>query len=125
MYSPATSLADPPADSAIADAILWVQGAALGTSATAIGVLAVAAIGLLMLTGRLELRRGVTVVLGCFILFGAGGIAQTVMRLPEADSQRGALGGLSTTVAPRPPPTTPPSPSAYDPYAGASVPSAR
>jgi len=34
----------------------------------------VAAVGLMMLTGRLNWRMGVTVILGCFILFGASAI---------------------------------------------------
>jgi type IV secretion system protein VirB2 len=37
-------------------------------------VIAVAAVGFMMLTGRINWRYGVTVVLGCFILFGAASI---------------------------------------------------
>lgn len=125
MYSQTPSLVDPPADSPIGDDIAWVQGTALGSTATVVAILAVAAIGLLMLTGRLGLRRGVTVVLGCFILFGAEGIAQMMTRLPEAASQPAVLGRPPTPVPPRLPPATAHSPSAYDPYAGASVPPAR
>lgn len=123
MYSPTPSLADPPAGSPIADGVIWVQGVALGSTATVIAVLAVAAIGLLMLAGRLELRRGIIVVLGCFILFGAGGIATALTGMSGANVPPQAPaapdpGQLSSQ--PRLPP-----PAAYDPYAGASVPTMR
>ena len=36
--------------------------------------MAVAAVGFMMLTGRMNWRFGATVILGCFILFGAGAI---------------------------------------------------
>jgi len=125
MYSRATSLTDPPADSPITSGVAWVQGVALGTTATAIAVLAVAAIGLLMLSGRLELRRGVTVIIGCFVLFGAGSIAVafTGMTGPDAQSSHATNSGpgpLSSQLG------YPDSPSGvHDPYAGASVPAAR
>jgi type IV secretion system protein VirB2 len=53
---------------------MWVQGTLLGNVATAVAVIAVAVVGFLMLTGRLEWRRGITVILGCFIIFGAAAI---------------------------------------------------
>lgn len=126
MYSPATSLTNPPADSPIADGVVWVQGAALGTSATTVAVLAVAAIGLLMLSGRLELRRGITVVIGCFILFGAAGFAAALTAAASADNAPStpaapSLDSLPNQLRSSPPPP----PAAYDPYAGASVPQAR
>lgn len=71
-----TSLSDPSSSNAITDGVAWLQGATLGTTATILSVIAVAAFGLLMLSGRLELRRGLSVVIGCFILVGAGGIAK-------------------------------------------------
>ena len=40
----------------------------------AVAIVAVAIIGLLMLTGRMNWRYGATVILGCFILFGATSI---------------------------------------------------
>jgi type IV secretory pathway VirB2 component (pilin) len=125
MYSPALSLTDPAGSSAIADGVAWIEGAALGTVATTVAVIAVAAIGLLMLSGRLELRRGVTVVIGCFLLFGASGIAAALAGLTGAERQR------SQPAAPDPEPlssrlpSSAPPPSAHDPYAGASVPMRR
>jgi type IV secretion system protein VirB2 len=51
-----------------------LQGTLMGNVATAIAVMAVAAVGFMMLTGRLNWRFGGTVIVGCFILFGAGAI---------------------------------------------------
>ena len=51
-----------------------IQGTLLGTVATVVAVIAVAVVGLMMLTGRMNWRYGATVILGCFILFGAASI---------------------------------------------------
>jgi type IV secretory pathway VirB2 component (pilin) len=66
-----TATADPAGSSAILAALQWVQGTLLGNLATTAAVIAVAVVGFLMLTGRIEWRRGLTVVVGCFIIFGA------------------------------------------------------
>jgi type IV secretion system protein VirB2 len=65
---------DPAGSNVIAGALTWVQGTLLGTVATVAAVIAVAVVGFMMLTGRMNWRHGGTVVLGCFILFGAGAI---------------------------------------------------
>lgn len=65
---------DPSGSNVISGALGWVQGTLLGTVATVAAVIAVAAVGFMMLTGRVDWRRGMTVVLGCFIVFGAGAI---------------------------------------------------
>ena len=65
---------DPQGSGAITGALAWIQGTLLGSVATAVAVIAVASVGLLMLTGRMNWRFGATVVLGLFILFGAGAI---------------------------------------------------
>ncbi|WP_234178897.1 TrbC/VirB2 family protein [Sphingopyxis sp. NFH-91] len=124
MYFPTTSLTDPPLDSPIADGVAWIQAAALGSTATVISVTAVAAVGLLMLSGRLELKRGIAVIIGCFTLFGAGGVAMALTGIARADD------APVLQPTPRPDPLSnqarsAPSPAAYDPYAGASVPQAR
>jgi type IV secretory pathway VirB2 component (pilin) len=123
-YAP-ISLADSPAGSSVlVAAISWLQDVLLGTVATSIAVIAIAAIGFGMLTGRVNIRHGATVVLGCFILFGASTIVNGL---------RYAAGGVgvynsppvivtepSSQSPPRIQPTRAPAP--YDPYAGASVP---
>jgi len=69
---------DPKGAGPIVAALSWLQGTLLGNVATAVAVMAVAAVGFLMLTGRLNWRFGATVVLGCFILFGAGAIVSGI-----------------------------------------------
>lgn len=64
-------LADPQGSGPIVSAVQWLQGTLLGTIATVLAVIAVACVGLLMLTGRINWRYGAVVILGCFILFGA------------------------------------------------------
>jgi len=58
-----------------------VQGTLLGNVATAAAVIAVAVVGFMMLTGRIEWRRGLTVVIGCFIIFGAVAIVSGIRSL--------------------------------------------
>ncbi len=68
------SIGDPAGSGVLVGAMRWLQGTMLGTVATVAAVIAVAAVGFLMLTGRISWRYGATVVLGCFILFGAASI---------------------------------------------------
>ena len=66
--------ADPVGSGPIVAALGWLQGTLLGNFATAVAVMAVAAVGFMMLTGRLNWRFGATVIIGVFILFGAASI---------------------------------------------------
>ena len=68
------TMADPQGSGVIVAAVRWLEGTLLGTIATVVAVIAVASVGLLMLTGRINWRYGATVILGCFILFGAASI---------------------------------------------------
>ena len=70
----AQSYGDPQGSGVIVSAVRWLEGTLLGTIATVVAVIAVASVGLLMLTGRINWRYGATVILGCFILFGAASI---------------------------------------------------
>ncbi|MBA3668631.1 MAG: TrbC/VIRB2 family protein [Sphingomonas sp.] len=65
---------DPAGSGPIIGAVNWLQGTLLGNVATAVAVIAVAAIGFMMLTGRMNWKYGATVVVGLFILFGAASI---------------------------------------------------
>ena len=65
---------DPAGSSPINNAFSWMQQTMLGTVATTVAVMAVAAVGFMMLTGRLNWRFGATVIIGVFIIFGAGSI---------------------------------------------------
>ena len=68
------SYADPAGSEVAVSAVNWLQGTLLGTVATVVAVIAIAAVGFMMLTGRINWRYGATVILGCFILFGAASI---------------------------------------------------
>ena len=65
---------DPAGSGPIVGALHWLQGTLLGTVATVAAVMAVALVGFMMLTGRMNWRYGITVIIGCFILFGAASI---------------------------------------------------
>jgi type IV secretory pathway VirB2 component (pilin) len=66
--------ADPAGSGPVVNALAWLQGTLLGNVATAVAVIAVAMVGFMMLTGRMNWRYGATVIIGCFILFGAASI---------------------------------------------------
>ncbi|WP_345790426.1 TrbC/VirB2 family protein [Sphingopyxis sp. BSN-002] len=70
----AQELADPAGSGVLVSAVRWLEGTLLGTVATVVAVIAVATVGFLMLTGRINWRYGATVIVGCFILFGAASI---------------------------------------------------
>lgn len=119
-FSP--SLSAPYDPGVIGAAVQWLQGTILGSAATAVAIIAVASIGLLMLSGRVDWRRATSALVGCFILFGAPGIAAA---LQGPASPGGDF--APRQVAPAPmlaplPPKLAPNRSGYDPYAGASVP---
>ncbi len=65
---------DPQGSGPIVSALSWLQGTLLGNVATAVAVIAVAMVGFMMLTGRINWRFGATVIVGCFILFGSAAI---------------------------------------------------
>jgi type IV secretion system protein VirB2 len=117
-----SSLGEPPDASVILPAAQWIEATLLGNLATAVAIVAVASIGFAMLTGRIDVRRGGTIILGCFILFGASTIANG---LRAAASNPDAQYLESASIAPpsfaRPTQTDAANPG-YDPYAGASVP---
>jgi hypothetical protein len=99
-------------------ALSWVEGALLGSIATAIAVVCVATVGLMMFSGRLDMRRGLVVVLGCFVLFGASkivsGFPGAASPAPDVDALPADIPTNATLPAEVPA-------SQPDPYAGASV----
>ena len=105
--------------SPLVGAVQWIEALLLGPLALALGTIAVAAFGFLMLSGRVDVRTGARIVIGCFILFGARSIATGL--------QSGAA-GLSTREVTYPAvPATVARPAsqevpAYDPFAGAAAP---
>jgi type IV secretory pathway VirB2 component (pilin) len=99
----------------------WIVGLLRGPLATGLAILAVAAIGALMLRGRVSVRHAAQVLLGCFLLFGAASLAASFRSLADY--------GLGSTVAPVPqiagaPPLLDAEPTqnaVYDPDAAAAV----
>jgi type IV secretory pathway VirB2 component (pilin) len=76
--APAAAAADPQGSGPIVNALMWLQGTLLGNVATAVAVIAVAMVGFMMLTGRMNWRFGATVIIGCFILFGSAAIVSGI-----------------------------------------------
>ncbi|WP_425505007.1 TrbC/VirB2 family protein [Sphingomonas ginsengisoli (ex An et al. 2013)] len=93
-----------------------------GSLAVTVAVIAVAWIGLMLLTGKMNPRVSARTILGCFIVFGAGGLAAALLSL-GSPSQEAEIAAISPApVAPitspiAAPPSKPQTPS--DPYAGA------
>ena len=113
------SLSDPVGSSPIVAVVLWLQNTLLGTIALTVAIVAIASVGFMMLGGRVNVRYGLTVVAGCFVLFGASSI---VAGLQSALSSDGAGPELAAIPA-SPPVIIPPEPARRpDPYAGASLP---
>jgi type IV secretory pathway VirB2 component (pilin) len=115
-------LSDPPAQSALLGAAQWIEALLLGLVAVAVAIIAVACLGIWTLQGRIPVRRGMVIVVGCFILFGAPTIAAGFEQaIAGIDIER--TPDLAPVVrSPSPAPTPPSPPPGYDPYSGASVP---
>ncbi|MEP3050461.1 MAG: TrbC/VirB2 family protein [Erythrobacter sp.] len=117
---PRSSLFDPTAEPVLENSVGWINGVVLGEIAVGLCILSVAFLGILMLTGRLPLRSGLRVVVGCFMLLGAPAIAAGFMWGGDAMIERSAAAPVNPTepdpveVRGELPPTD------YDPYAGAS-----
>ena len=78
MPGAALAQANPQGSGPIVSALIWLQGTLLGNVATSVAVIAVAMVGFMMLTGRLNWRVGATVIIGCFILFGSAAIVSGI-----------------------------------------------
>ncbi|HEX8527862.1 TrbC/VirB2 family protein [Allosphingosinicella sp.] len=103
-------------------AVSWLQFAFLGTIATTVAIIAVSAVGFMMLAGRASVRHGAGVIVGSFMLFGASSIVAGIQ------SSVASPDFVSVSNVPPPPATTPQTtapavspPPADDPYAAASV----
>ena len=110
----------------IVAAVQWLSGTLLGSLATTLAVIAVASVGFLLLSGRIDVRRAVQVIFACFILFGASTLASGFMAILQSSAEP-----VATIVPPAPvvSPSLPVQParanSPYDPYAGAALPAHR
>lgn len=111
------SLFDPAGEPAGA-AANWLTQLLSGAAATAICVIAVATLGMMMLSGRISLRRGFQVVLGCFLVLGASIVAAQLQQLARRSGAEAAPVPQVIAVPSQPKPLPPAN---YDPYAGASL----
>lgn len=100
----------------------WITDLVAGSASLAIAVIAVAAIGFQLMSGRLVMMTAARTLLGVFILLGAGSIAAALIRVAEVDDT--AVASQPAIDLARQPSReeqrAPQQPS--DPYAGASVP---
>jgi hypothetical protein len=95
----------------------WIESLVVGETAIGLCVIAVAFVGALMLSGRMPLREGMRVAMGCFVLLGAPTIAAGfVGGSKEVLEGSAPLQVLPPNEDPRPEPP----PAHNDPYAGAS-----
>jgi len=112
------SLFDAPVEPVADAAANWLTATLLGSVAIGLCVIAVAIVGLMLMTGRLAVREAAKVAIGCFVLLGAPVLAAGL---------QGAAGSAGGTIVASPPAIYAPSPlperppAHYDPYAGASL----
>lgn len=108
-------------DSVFVTAASWIQAVLLGPLATSLAIIAVAVVGLQMLTGRTNVRRGATVLAGCFILFGAATIARGIMGAAANTSGAPSLAARQHGAPMTEPALSPVPAQTEDPYAGAAL----
>jgi type IV secretory pathway VirB2 component (pilin) len=120
MTAAAASLFEKPVRPVLGAASNWTQDALGGDFATTLCVIAIAILGLLLLAGRFRVKRGVRVVLGCFLLLGAELLAAQLQQLAGSVAGNDNAAG-EQIILPQFPPIPVPPPADYDPYAGASL----
>lgn len=98
----------------IVKAVVWAGQLLAGPAATSACILAVASIGMAMLVGRIDSKRALTCLIGCFVIFGATSIA-TALSTSVLDTPS-PIGIVATD----PVLDQPSQSSDFDPYAGAS-----
>lgn len=97
-------------------AVDWAADLLTGSLGTSIAILGIAGVGLGLLYGHVSARRAMTVIAGCFILFGAQSIARGLVRYSVESRVQPSLSRPVLVAVPSAPPPPP-----FDPYAGASV----
>ncbi len=112
-----SDLTNPSDTSSIASSLSWINDVLFNQIAISLCIVAVALIGFLMLTGRLPLRRGMQVALGCFVLLGAPVIASAF--ISGARDMREPLPPPPIATEENPRGDLPPAD--YSPYGQASV----
>lgn len=97
----------------------WIEGVILGDIALGLCMVVVALIGVMMLAGRLPLQDGSRVVIGCFVLLGAPGIAAGFVGSGSVVIEASSLPLPVAVPSERSRPHLPTA--NFDPYAGASL----
>jgi type IV secretory pathway VirB2 component (pilin) len=114
----AFSLFDGRPEEVLNPAAALITGPLAGEFAISLCVIAVAIVGLMLMTGRLVIRDGMRVVIGCFILLGAPLVANGLRTVVDEASPSYVP---SEPSAPDGPSQAPLPAANYDPYAGASL----
>lgn len=96
-------------------AVSWVLELLTGSAAIIAATIVIALFGFSMLSGRIDVRRGIGAVFGCFLVFGAASIAAGLMQFVAGRT------ALASADAAPPPVDVQARPPAYDPYAGAAL----
>lgn len=108
--------------SAIGDAMSWLQSTLMGSVSISIAIIAMAGVGIIMLAGRVDIRRAAQVVFGCFLIFGAASIAQGLQSaITGSPDAAGAAPEVDQPYYPQVSQQNSTAPAAYDPYAGAAL----
>lgn len=102
----------------IGEAARFVAAVLSGSLAMGLAILALAGVGLAMLTGRLEVRRGLATILGCFLMVGAPAIARGILGFSAADVRPAVVTDVPTVTQPLEAKRVQ---QTADPYAGASL----
>ena len=95
---------------------MWVEGLLFGPLAIAVCVIAVAFVGVSMLTGRIHVRRAVQTLLGVIVLLSAPTIAAIFVQSSDQPLQP-----VLAHSEPKPAAVRDLPPVDVDPYAGASL----
>lgn len=101
----------------LSDAMSWPLSLLSGPLSLSIASVAVVCFGMLLLDGRIRWRRGISVVLGCFLVFGA----PTLTRAFDGVNKRPSSASDGSTSPDLKTPSLNTTASEYDPYAGAAV----
>jgi type IV secretion system protein VirB2 len=105
--------------SALVASVSWIETLVTGSLAASVAVIAIAALGFIMLSGRIDWHRSARAIVGCFLIFGAPLLASGLIDLLSFSATGVREPVEQPTIAPPPPRP----PEAYDPYAGAALPS--
>lgn len=116
-YGPRDSLFDARSTAGIGTSLDGAATFVTGDMATALAVIAVAMVGVLMLSGQLRVLRSLRVIAGCCVLFGASAIAGLLI---ETGDEAEAPARIAVDIENAQPREELP-PSDYSPYSRASV----